>query len=272
MSERITAAHIRAYMAKVYTHPEWALLFEVLNATGARHTRSADALAMSLWPSRGLTLHGFEIKVSRYDWRSERADPAKAETIAAYCDFWSLVTGPGVVQDIAEVPPAWGWMEFDGKSFVHHRAPERTDAKVCDRNFLAALLRRAARTDEGAFELELQRRDAAREAAFEDRLKGAVERRTRDATEVLKDIEAFEEASGLKLSEWRGWTHDAAALGRAVKAIKSTGIDDPWEGIERLAAQLDEAAGKMRAAMREHGFDPRPAAAERSKKSKRSAA
>lgn len=270
MSERITAAHIRAHMTKVYAHPEWALLFEVLNATGAQHTRSADALAMSLWPSRGLTLHGFEIKVSRHDWNTERKDPSKAETIAAYCDFWSLVTAPGVVQDAVEVPPAWGWMEFDGKSFTTHRAAEKTEAKVCDRLFLAALLRRAARTDEAAFEIEIERRDAVRRAAYEADLKTAVERRTRRASETLKEIEAFEEASGLRLDDWMGWAGDAAQLGRIVKAIKATNMHDPYYGVERLAASMVEAAEKMRAAMREMGFDPLPAA-DTGRKAKRAA-
>ena len=33
--------------------------------------RYADAIAMNLWPSRGLAVHGFEIKISRGDWQRE---------------------------------------------------------------------------------------------------------------------------------------------------------------------------------------------------------
>ena len=53
---------------------------------------SGDAVIMSLWPSRGLELHGVEIKVSRADWKREAADPAKAEAIAAYCDAGELAS------------------------------------------------------------------------------------------------------------------------------------------------------------------------------------
>lgn len=46
----------------LYPAAEYALLPQVANATGARTKRHCDALALSLWPSRGLHLHGFEMK------------------------------------------------------------------------------------------------------------------------------------------------------------------------------------------------------------------
>ncbi len=84
----LRAADIRAGMATRWAAPEYAIMWEVADATGARHSRLADAVMMSLWPSRGLELHGVEIKVSRADWRREALTPQKAEKIAAYCDRW----------------------------------------------------------------------------------------------------------------------------------------------------------------------------------------
>ena len=56
-----------------FCQPEWAFLSQVRNGTGyLRTTRTADALAMSLWPSRGLHLYGFEIKVRKSDWKKDR--------------------------------------------------------------------------------------------------------------------------------------------------------------------------------------------------------
>ena len=72
------AADVRAALARKFCAPEYALFYEVANATGSAATRSADAIAMGLWPSRGLYLQGFEIKVSRSDWLSELKNPAKA--------------------------------------------------------------------------------------------------------------------------------------------------------------------------------------------------
>ena len=44
-----------------YNSPEYCLLPQVRNSTGySSKVRTADAIAMSLWPSRGLTLTGFK--------------------------------------------------------------------------------------------------------------------------------------------------------------------------------------------------------------------
>jgi hypothetical protein len=264
-------------MTRRYCDPQWALLFEVLNATGAAHTRSADALAMSLWPSRGLDLHGFEIKVSRYDWLKEKAHPEKAEPIASYCDYWWLVTTPGVVERADEIPRTWGWFEFDGDHFTERKAPARLEAKVMDRRFLAALLRRAARTDEALLEAEIGRRDAGRKEQFDQAVERAVERRTADATAILKDVEAFEAASGVKISieGIRGFTSQATDVGRAVKAILAAGIDKTYSGLFYQANALRDAAATIETALREHGFEPRemakgPAASGRRRRAARS--
>lgn len=61
----MNADAIRHALRQKFPAQEYALFFEVRSATGfPGRLRSADALAMSLWPSRGLELHGFEIKVS----------------------------------------------------------------------------------------------------------------------------------------------------------------------------------------------------------------
>lgn len=253
----ITAADVRVALRRRFCAPEWALLFEVGDATGARHTRFADAVAMSLWPSRGLELHGMEIKVSRYDWRNERKTPEKAETIAAYCDRWLLVTGPRVVDSVDEIPPAWGWIEFDGEQLVTRKEAIRTDAKVCDRTFLAALLRRAAKTDDATVEAEIARRMQQKEEAFDERVQRAVEFRIGDRDRVLQDVEAFEAAAGFKISEFRGFGIDAEETGRAIAALKKSGVDSSYQGLHRAAETLRNCAGRVEEALAELGFTPR---------------
>ncbi len=51
--------------------------------------RAADAVAMDLWPSKGLEIHGHEVKVSRSDWLSELKQPEKCEPVKRYCDRWA---------------------------------------------------------------------------------------------------------------------------------------------------------------------------------------
>ena len=74
--------------------PRWATFPAVRNATGfARQVRTADAIAMALWPSMGLELHGFEIKSHRHDWLRELKKPDKADAIAKHCNRWWIVAG-----------------------------------------------------------------------------------------------------------------------------------------------------------------------------------
>ncbi len=253
----VTAADVRVALRRRFAAPEWALLFEVGDATGARHTRFADAVAMSLWPSRGLELYGMEIKVSRHDWFNERKRPEKAETIAAYCDRWLLVTGPRVVDSVDEIPPAWGWIEFDGEQLVTRKEAIRTDAKVCDRTFLAALLRRAAKTDDATVEAEIARRMQQKEEAFESRVQQAVERRLGDRGALVNDVEAFEAAAGFKISEFRGFTWNAEETGRAIAALKKSGVDKSYQGLQHAAETLRDCAGRVDEALAELGFTPR---------------
>lgn len=137
------SAILRSALAVTFPAPKWALLFEVQDATGMRATRSADAIAMGLWPSVGLHLHGFEIKSSRADWRRELKDPTKALAIQKFCDRWWLVAADSGIVRLDELPPTWGLMAmYDGRLRVVRAAPV-LDPVTMSRPFLAALLRRS---------------------------------------------------------------------------------------------------------------------------------
>lgn len=245
----VTTADVKLALRRVYSQPEWALLFEVGDATGARHTRFADALAMSLWPSRGLTLTGMEIKVSRSDWHKERQQPEKAETIAAFCDYWTLVTAPKVVLDASEVPPAWGWMEFDGDRFRTMRDPAKTDAAPMTRTFLAALLRRAHKADEAVVDAEVARRREVDEITYNDRVEAAAARRAEEAAKLAENVKQFEEASGIELSKWSAWGGEARELGRAAKALRETGIASGYDNLHSLSRRLRDMSASIDKAM-----------------------
>lgn len=81
MTDQVTAGDVMVALAHRYPAPGYALLPQVANGTGYAASRHCDAIALSLWPSRGIRLHGFEIKVARSDWLRELKDPAKAEAI-----------------------------------------------------------------------------------------------------------------------------------------------------------------------------------------------
>jgi hypothetical protein len=99
---------LQGLIAQAYPSPEWAVFYEVSNATGWGASRRADAVALGVWPSRGQMLIGFEFKTARGDWLNERKNPAKAETIAAHCDAWYVVAGDESVVKLDELPEPWG--------------------------------------------------------------------------------------------------------------------------------------------------------------------
>lgn len=251
-TERLTSGAVKAALMKRFCAPEWALMFEVGDATGALQTRFADAVAMSLWPSRGLELHGIEIKVSRADWQNERKNPAKAETIARFCERWYLVTGPRVVLDIAEIPPAWGWLELVDGRFYERQKAERTAAEPMTRAFLAALLRRAAGADAEVVDALVAKRCANAEARINDRVAEAVRYKTRELETLKSAVAEFESASGFKIDA-REWGGSNKALGRAVAMVQASGVADPYGGLSNVADTLRRSAEKIERALAEAG-------------------
>ena len=242
---KITATDIRHAMSKRWAPPEWALMWEVGDATGAMAKRYADAVMMSLWPSRGLELHGVEIKISRSDWRREAADPRKAEAVARYCDRWWIHTSPGVVDDLSDMPPTWGLREFDGKSWKTVREAEKTPAEKIARPFLAALLRRAdgmmrAMVDEAARE---GREKIAMEAEenrkrWNEEIERGVQRRTESLAHAADNIAKFDAAFGEDFaSSWQ----DMPRIGRAARAL----ADCSDRGYVKLSDRLRRAADEI---------------------------
>jgi len=244
---RLKASDIRAGMAKRWCDPQWAIMWEVGEGTGAMSGRYADAVMMSLWPSRGLELHGVEIKISRSDWKREAADPSKAEAVARYCDRWWIHTPPGIVDDLSDLPPAWGLREFDGKRWTTIREAEKTAAEQISRPFLAALLRRADGTMKGMIEEAMRdARQAAQDEAersrqrFRQDVDEAVKRRTEQLEKSAANVAAFEAAFGE--GQATSWGCDHAALGRAARTLA-----DCRNGYGSLAERFRKAADEIEA-------------------------
>lgn len=239
---RITAGSIRSAMSKRWAAPEYALMWEVGEGTGAASGRYADAIIMSLWPSRGLEVHGVEIKVSRADWRREAADPTKAEAIARYCDRWYVHTAPGVVPDVSELPPAWGLREYSGRGWRTIREAEKTEAAPITRNFLAAMLRRADGTtrllereaeERGRAEIHAEREKMR--ADYAKSLDDAVKRRTSELERNAERLAEFEAAFGRM-----EWGVDFAALGKAARTLHDCRPNGYGPLVKRLRAAADE--------------------------------
>lgn len=235
MSIRGNSPAIYAALRERFCAPEWALFFEVANGTGSNIRRYADAVAMNLFPSRGLTLDGFEVKISRSDWQRELKNPRKVEDgVFKYCDHWWVVAPAGLI-DKAALPPTWGLLELLEKGSLRQAvAAPRLNPVELSRNFIAALLRRASEADEGVVERLVRKRVEDRTAGVEKEIERRVADRMRLAEIKLKTVEDIEAQLGMKLTDWSA--HDG--YGRLMRAIDATGISKSWGGLRTLAQTL----------------------------------
>lgn len=89
--------------------------------------RTADFVALDLWPSKGYQVIGHEVKVSRSDWLTELRDPDKAEAWKQYCHRWYLVVPDAGLVRPGELPEGWGLLALRGSLLVRrHVAPVLT--------------------------------------------------------------------------------------------------------------------------------------------------
>lgn len=229
-----------------YSNDAYAFFKEVPNSTGfsRRTTRYADALAMGLWPSRGIDLLGFEIKASRSDWLKELKCPEKADSIGKYCNRWFIVA-PGEVVPAHELPDSWGLLVPRGRKLVIKKQAQRNKYIVpMDKLFIASLFRAFTRqiaskyvlasSIEGQLEAEFRRgreAGARRSACTLDRLK-------KDKQELEQAIKAFQEASGVDINrrQWNGW--NGRRLGEAVKVVMGGGIKSIRRELTNLQGRI----------------------------------
>ena len=232
---------VKAALRARFCAPEWGLFFEVADGTGANQRRWADAVAINLWPSRGLEIHGFEVKVSRSDWMRELKNPEKSEPVQRYCDRWWIVAPEGVIRD-GELPPTWGQYEAKkGASLRQIMAAPKLEPKPVNREFVAAMLRRASGIDENevraAVRAEVEKQRENDRAAIEREIK----LRTKKYERVMEHIDTIERIAGVKLTEFT----DSDEIGRAIRAVQHLGLNKTYGGMTSLRENLQRMIGNL---------------------------
>lgn len=221
-----------------FCQPEWAMLEQVANKTGWA-SRTLDAVAMSLWPSRGLEVHGIEVKVHRGDWIREKRNPEKADDFFKHFDRFWLVAEADVVAE-GELPPTWGLLVVapDGKSLQMRTDAPKGAPQELGRKFVAAILRRV----DQQYVPSVRVRQLAEEIAAE---------RAKLAEANLECLRAsvakFEAASGVEISAWRG----EASIGAAVKVVLEGGFAGASEHLERVITGIRQTADGLEKAVSE---------------------
>jgi hypothetical protein len=211
---KLAAHDLYLRLQGTFSPPAYITLEEVRDATGFDGHRTADAIAVSLYRSRGKAIWGFEMKVSRSDWLHELKQPEKAESIMRYCDYWALVVPNKDIVKPGELPATWG-MYVAQKNRLKCVVPcPKLDPLPMSMTMLTALIYAVSNKQSKA--------DAAALSAAKDEGYKLGSARIKDAyyensyNELYKKVEEFEKASGLNIQY--GW-QKADKIGAVVKML-----------------------------------------------------
>lgn len=246
-------------LEKRYPAPQYATLPQVRSTTGySSAIRTADALVMGLWPSRGMELMGVEMKSSRSDWLAELKNPAKAETIAKYCDRWWVLVADAKFVQPGELPVTWGLLAPDKsgtKLRVVTEAPA-LEAAPMPRNFLAAILRNV---QEYTARCTIPREGVAAEIAAA-REAGKVTGETSKSFEIKRlqeqiqrlqcTIIDFETHAGIKIDRWN--SRNLAEDVKLAQVLRQNGpaqLEYAARSAEAIANAIREALPALQAAV-----------------------
>jgi hypothetical protein len=251
MRTPVTSGGVYAALSELWPKNGYAILPEVGNATGSNARRHADAVVMSLWPSRGLDIYGVEIKVSRSDWQSELKKPEKAHEIAQYCDGWYLAVSTASIVKDGELPSAWGLIVCDGGKAKIVKAAPKLEAKALTRGFVAAMLRRAAdftRPEEWVKEA-VDKESRRQSDSWKKHYEADAERHKEHARQLQETINNFETATGVRIGGWD--QNKAVANMRAVREFLSTteNVTDQIRRAKAWASQIAIAADTLEKSM-----------------------
>jgi hypothetical protein len=225
-----------------YSAPAYAFLKQVRNQTGFYNNsdgiRTADGLALSLFPSRGLHMHGFEIKTYKTDLMNELKHPEKADAIGKYCNYWWIVVPDKLTFSIEDLPDTWGLLVAEGNRLVAKKQAVFMKAKPIDLGILCGILRKVNETmiSMDVFNDAVNEREKSLEKIVESRF----ERKLRDAENLNKKVEEFEKISGVKIDTWNlGEVAEAVGI---IRAKKNGGFRSDIEYIRDRAKNIVKEA------------------------------
>lgn len=233
-----------------FRQPEWAILFEVRNRTGfGAVTRTADAIAMSLYPSRGLEIVGIEIKKGRGDWLAELRQPDKSAEIQQYCDRWFVAVSSDHIVGPGELPKTWGLLTPRGSRLIVKVEAPRLKPKPINRAFLASLMRNAHVNNASGAEIqhavEIEREKLRAEHNADRGAERA--RQGRQFEELNRAVIEFEKASGISIRQaWR-----LGQIGQAVKFVVDGGLAASEKELGRVATNAENIAASIRRVLAE---------------------
>lgn len=197
MIEKLTEHDAIEFLHRSLGKEGQLVLPQVRNGTGfTSQTRTADAIVIETWPSRGQSFTGIEYKKSRADWKRELQNPAKADEIGQYCKFWVVLAPKGLIE-VGEVPELWGLWEIKGKRLYKTKPPAATEYEEPSVSFVCAMLRSNRAYEPSRF--FRQKLECAAEDKVAERHKAEVKRISENLQELRDKVRKFESATGLSI-------------------------------------------------------------------------
>lgn len=139
----LNAKRIVGLLSEKYEVNNWAFYYEVPNGISSKKTNVIDAFVINAWdtpPGNGYSI-AFEVKVDRYDFMRELADPSKRKFFIDHSNEYYFVTPRGLLKE-TEIPPECGLMEvFDNGLNTVKIAQQRSNITYPP-EFVASLLRK----------------------------------------------------------------------------------------------------------------------------------
>lgn len=206
---------ILAQIERGYRPPHFVFLPEFRGATGFDRCRSADAVAIGLYKSRGQEITGFEVKVSRADWLKELRTPDKADGIGQYCDEWFIAVHDEQIVKLSELPKPWGLIVVDVQKKKRKclkpaltRTPRPMSAEL-----RSSIIQRCFLLNQNAIGRaeELQK---VREEGFKAGEAHAL-RDFEGLKKLRQQVADFQSASGISIHEWS----DGKGMGEAMRVV-----------------------------------------------------
>lgn len=211
-------ADVLEALARRFAAPEYAFLRHVRNGTGYAKgkVRTLDAMALGLYPSKGLELHGFEVKLKRGDFLREMKQPDKnAEFIRSCQRFW-LVIGDSKVATVDEVPANWGLLVPHGDGLRQAKAAPLQHAEDIDRGLLCAMMRAATDSKAQRAAVKTARDEGRREAD------ARVARMAKSLKKALDELDELRSKCSPEVSAWADAVRVAAGCEYGV----------PWQDLD----------------------------------------
>lgn len=245
-------AELFGKIKKRFSPPAWAIFRSVRNSTGWGGNRTADAVAMSLWPSLGLQVHGFEIKVSRGDWMRELGKPEKSGPVQKYCDRWWIVVSDDAIvdRDAGELPATWGLLAVKGGKLHTIVEAPKLEPEPLDRGFVAAVLRKAHEANQ-APDLEAQVREELRDeiersvGASQERKRRGILEQNEELKKRIKHFEAMGNISGVSITDW-----NYESIAKTIRLVHGD-HKNLVRLLENIFGQLDRFHGEVKGSLEE---------------------